>query len=195
MRKFYFTVLFFCVVMQLYAQKPASGNGILYWSQNRELTFADFKGTPSQHDTTLHQVSTAISVHKLSAIITGIDVQLLTRDDKTTFTIRAAMKQNLSWLKDTGDSILLKHEQGHFDICEINARLLRRDIKTSKSLSQAREIYERISAKEEEEHDRYDVDNTYANGGITKEWNDFIATKLKELELYKNPVVTMPFNK
>lgn len=195
MSKFHLTVFFVCVVMQLYAQKPESGNSILYWSQNRELTFADFKGKPSRHDTTLQQVSTSMSVHKLSAIITAIDVQLLTRDDKTTFTIRAAMKQNLSWLKDTGDNILLKHEQGHFDICEIYARLLRRDIKTAKTLSQAKEIYERVSLKEEEEQNRFDVENMYANGGITKEWKDYIATKIKELELYRNPVVTMPFNK
>lgn len=183
-----------CIFCKLYSQIQ-NGDDILNWSQSHRLTFEDFKGKPTQSDTTLHELTPKMLTHKLGAIIKSIDVHLLTERNKTTFTIQAGMKQDLSWIKDYGDTIELKHEQGHFDICEIYARILRRDIKNAKSLSEAKELYEKTSEDEEAEQDNYDKDNTYQVGGITIEWEEKISNRLKELEAYKNPIVTLLIDK
>lgn len=129
--------------------------------------------------------------HKLGAIIKSIDVHLMTERCKTTFTIQAGMKQSLSWIKVYCDTIELKHEQGHFDICEIYVRILRRDIKNAKSLSEAKEIYEMTSADEKTKQDNYEKDNTYQGGGITSDWEEKISNRLKELDAYKNSVIRL----
>jgi hypothetical protein len=186
---------FFCIFFKVNSQTTTNDDDIIYWSQNHRLTFKDFKGTPTQSDTTLREASAKMLTHKLGAIIKSMDVHLLTERNKTTFTIQAGMKQSLSWIKDYGDTIELKHEQGHFDICEIYARILRRDIKNAKSLSEAKEIYEKISEEEEAEQDNYDKDNTYKAGGITSDWKEKIFDRLKELEAYKKPIVTLLIDK
>ena len=89
----------------------------------------------------------------------------------------------------------MNHEQGHFDICELYARVLRRDIRKAKSLAEAKDIYEKTIASEESEQDNYDEENTYGSGGITLEWKNKIAGNLKQLDLYKQIVVTLPIDR
>lgn len=185
---------FLCIFFSLHSQTPA-GNDIFYWSQNHRLTFKDFKGKPGRSDTTLREASPKMLTHKLGAIVTSIDVHFLNERNKTTFTIQAGMKQGSSWIKDYGDTIELKHEQGHFDICEIYARILRRDIKKARSLAEAKDIYEKTSADENAEQEQYDKDNTYQAGGITPDWEQKIYFLLNELDAYKNPVVILLIDK
>ncbi len=184
-----------CIFIKLNSQTAANNSDILYWSQNHPLAFENFKGKPTQSDTTLREASPKMLTHKLGAIIKSIDVHLLTEHNKTTFTIQAGMEQSLSWIKDDGDTAELKHEQGHFDICEIYARILRRDIKNAKTLSEAKEIYEKTTADEEAEQDNYDKENTYQAGGIIDVWKEKISNRLKELEAYKDPIVTLFIDK
>lgn len=194
-RRIQLIIICLCILCRLHAQVQDHNDNILYWSQDHRLTFDDFKGKPSHEDTTLRKASPDMLTHKLGAIIKSIDVKFLSERGKTTFTIRAAMKENLSWIKDHDDTIELKHEQGHFDICEIYARILRHDIKNAKSLSEAKEIYEQTAINEEAEQDNFDKENTYQAGGITTEWNEKIARRLEELDAYKNPVVILSIGK
>jgi hypothetical protein len=105
------------------------------------------------------------------------------------------MKKASSWIREYGDTITLKHEQGHFDLCEVYARILRRDIRRATSLSKAEAVYKSVSAAEEAEQDRYDKENTFRSGGIMPLWREKIALRLKELEAYKNPVVELTIRK
>ena len=190
-RKFKVLVSCICFCTALNSQPVHPDNGIIYWTKTSRLIFSDFQGKPGQEDTTLYEASSKILTHKLGSIIKSIDVHLVTESGKTTFTIYAGMKKNLSWIKDYGDTISLKHEQGHFDICEIYTRIFRRDVKNAKSLSEAKAIFDKVSTDEELEQDNYDKDNTFQLGGITKNWSEKIITRLKELEPYSNSVVTL----
>ena len=182
------------IYVKVSAQVLQQGDEILYWTKNNQLTLDDFRGLPSREDTILSGVSTKNMTHKLGAIIKGIDVLIKTEQGKTVFTIRAGMKKNLSWIKNYGDTISLKHEQGHFDICEIYARILRRDIKRAKSLSEAKEMFEKTTSDEEIEQGNYDKVNTFQSGGITPNWKQKILNRLKELESYKKAVVVVPID-
>lgn len=184
-----------CFFNALHSQTIQQNDDILYWTKKHRLTFVDFKGKISLEDTALHEGSTKMLTHKLGAIVKSIDVRLVTERGKTVFTINAGMKKESSWIKDYGDTVSLKHEQGHFDICEIYARILRRDIQKVKSLSEAKEMYDKIATDEESEQDKYDKENTFQLGGITTDWSEKIINRLKELESYHNPIVTLTIDK
>lgn len=171
---------------QLYSQARPD-DSILYRSQQKALTLADFRGKPKTDSTTDSQRSP----HKHGTIITGIEVRLLTERGKTTFTILVGMNRNLSWIREKDDAVTLRHEQGHFDICEIYARILRKELRKVKSLAQARKVYNRVLVEEEKEHDKYDEENTFERGGITDAWRDAINVKLAELDVFTNPTIVI----
>jgi len=193
-KKLTITILCVCFLNTVSAQ-VIQDSDVLFWTKDHRLTFADFQGKPAKEDTALHGAPGNILTHKLGSITKSIDVRVMPERGKTMFTIRAGIKKKLSWIKNDGDTLSLKHEQGHFDICEIYARILRRDIREAKSLSQAKEMFNRVSSEEEMEQDNYDKENKFPAGGITTEWKQKISNHLKELEQYISPGVTLMIDK
>jgi hypothetical protein len=193
--KLQLTLILVLVFLQVRSQSPNSDFDLIYWSEGKLLTFSDFKGRPYEGDTTSHEAGNNIQKHKLGAIVKSIDVHLLTEKSKSTFTIRAGMNRAMSWIQNFNDTAILKHEQAHFDICEIYARILRREITKASNLSNAKEIYDKISSQEEAEQDNFDQANAYEGGGITIDWTEKIKKQLKELEGFKDAIVILPFDK
>lgn len=191
--KMVFVILCFCMFKNTNAQTPVNADDIIFWSKNYRLQFTDFKGAPTQQDTTM-QKNAAMLTHKLGSIKESIDVHVDKQNGKTVFIVNAGMKRNESWIKNDGDTLTLRHEQGHFDICEIYARMLRRDLLKAKSVTEAREMFDNAANAEADEQDKYDADNTFQNGGISAEWGANIASRLNELGQYDNNTVTLPFN-
>lgn len=165
----------------------------VFWSAERRLTFNDFQGHPDKKDTTLHSTSPAFQSRNLGSIVTSIVVYPSKGEKKTTFAIYAVISKSRSWILGKNDKELL-HEQGAFDLCEIYARMLRREIKKTKSVAEAHNLYDKITAEEADEQIRYDKENTYENGGITAPWKEKIATRLKELEIFSRPIVILQYN-
>lgn len=187
-------LLFTSVISLCMSMKPGStrqDDDTIYWASNHRLTFADFKGNSFNKDSGLQDSNSVSTTHRLGTISKSIDVKLNTKAGKTTFKIYAGMKRNLSWIKFENDTITLKHEQGHFDICEIYARILRSKIKNATSLATAKKLFETISDEEDIEHNKYDGENTFQSGGITPYWKDKITRRLKSLEPHQNPVVSI----
>ena len=178
--------------LSLYAQKDSN---ILLWKKDYRLHFKDFQGKPSAEDTAIRYASDNLMSHKLGAILTSIQVDYITERGKTVFTIHAGMKKNESWLKDNKDSISLSHEQGHFDICEIYTRQLRRDIQNATTLAEARMIFDQATENEAKEQIQYDKENNYNVGGISPSWFLRINARLKELEKFSSPIVTLAIGK
>jgi hypothetical protein len=169
--------------------------GILFWNKNFRLGFDNFKAVPTVNDTSMIRTGKIYSAHRLGVISKSIDVKLINKGGKTTFTIYAGMNQNQSWIRNTGDTVTLKHEQGHFDICEIYARMLRKEIKNAKSLTEAKEIFDKISDDENIEQDAFDNENSFQLGGVTAKWQKFIKEKLIALDAYQNPIIILPIYK
>lgn len=167
----------------------------LFWNKNYRLGFSDFKGSPTEKDTALTRTDEKFYTHTLGAISKSIDVKLVNKNGKTTFTIYAGMDQFNSWIKNPDDSITLKHEQGHFDICEIYARLLRKEIRQVKTLDEARLLYDKISNDENLEQDNFDNENHFDKGGIIPKWQQSVKERLEALKAYENPVVVVPMYK
>ncbi|MEP6713513.1 MAG: hypothetical protein ABJA37_13900 [Ferruginibacter sp.] len=195
MRKSFLFIIGLCFLMIFMSAKTQTDNGKIYWNSAYRLSFSDFKGSPTQEDTLLRKVDSLNATHKLGAISKSLDVQLTTKSGKTIFKIYAGMEQFNSWIKNKNDSISLKHEQGHFDICEIYARILRKEIKKAKTLAEANSMFTKISDDENYEQDKYDNENTFESGGITNNWKENIKKRLNELGAYQEPVVTLPIYK
>lgn len=171
---------------------PNSDNK-LYWTKNKRLSFSDFLGIPDKQDA-LNEF-TKNNTHTFGTITKSIDISYQTQKGKTVFTVYAGMDKKLSWIRNDGDTITLKHEQAHFDICEIYARKLRRDLKKVKSLSEAKELYNNASADEDAEQNNFDKENTFISGGLTLQWEEKIKMSLDSLELHNKPIVIIPVYK
>ncbi|GAA4333968.1 hypothetical protein [Flaviaesturariibacter amylovorans] len=186
MRKLLFA-LAFGAALSGHAQN--SSDDRLFWRADQRLSFSDFNGTPKASDTAVTTSATGARSHRRGSINKSIDISLATQPDKTMFDIRAGMKRNSSWMRDRTDSVTLAHEQGHFDICELYARMLRRDIKKARNMQQARKMFDDAMKAEEAEHDRFDKENTYEAGGITAAWAQDLSTRIAALDAFANPVV------
>lgn len=185
-----------CLLVLPAAQGQSQPATILFWTEGQRLSFDDFKGKPKKIDTASKETSSPGALtHKLGTIVTALDVLVRTERGKTTFTIRAAMDQRRSFIRNKDDAISLRHEQGHFDIAEIHARILRREIRKAKSLQGSEAIYNRIMEAEEKEHAAYDKANTFMLGGITDNWHQKIIKRLQALDAYTQPKVVVPIDK
>jgi hypothetical protein len=172
--------------------KKKTGDEIIFLQPGKRLSFSDFKAAGKMGNSIN---DTPANIHKFGVIVKGIDVQLVTENNKTIFTIYAGMIPRLSWIKNQGDSITLNHEQGHFDICEIYSGRLRRDIRKVASMAEAKILYNKLSVEEEAEQDIYDKENLYSNGGITPGWRKKIERDLLFLKQFQQPVIEISFIK
>lgn len=99
-----------------------------------------------------------------------------------------------SWTRVRTEEILY-HEQGHFDLTEIYARLIRKDFtekkfseKTvSKEIKQIFELYENALVKAQQDYDK--ETEHHKNKENQRSWNKKIRTNLKKLEKYSNPEI------
>ena len=163
---------------------------ILVWDENRLLTWDDFKGKPAK---------------RFSAASTNYDTYKNTEEigHKTQVKVEAVFLCNKSWKRTSWISDeILEHEQKHFDIVELYARKLRRDIKaltyTSYEDVKAKtdSLYDLMDKELDVYQDKYD-DETDASmdGNKQREWNKKIAEQIKALSAYKNTTFMVPYSK
>lgn len=98
------------VLVSLFSVIPIDDN-LIDWSPGRKLTWTDFKGTPNP------------SSPNAALTNSSINVEFGFNGKGMTHSIKCRFNKSLSWGRIRNDYIL-KHEQGHFDIAEIHARLL-----------------------------------------------------------------------
>ena len=92
--------------------------------------------------------------------------------------------------KDTNNLELLRHEQIHFDIVEVYARLCRRELKTldlpcskMQSLQTMVKYYRLMQHAENEKYDK--ETNHYNNKEEQERWSKDVARRLVELAIYR----------
>lgn len=156
----------------------------IFWTNHRILTFKDFKGNPFGDEEYAD-----ILDYVLAKISKSIVVQSKSYGDVIKLKVYAAMYREDSWIKNPTDSASLRHEQGHFDLCEVYARQLRKELAYAQSVDHAKRIFDKISGKEQEEQNKYDNDNQGTKEGISKQWRENLDKRLRESDAYKDPVI------
>lgn len=107
--------------MSTFKYKPETKQDtIIYWNENRKLTWDDFKGAPPSDTMSIYGAATTST----------ITIDYVCNDTILVYLIRAWFSKNKSWVREKGKTPeILRHEQLHFDITELYARKIRKSHK------------------------------------------------------------------
>lgn len=154
--------------------------GYVYWG-SRQLEWTDFQGnipSDSKFDALTHSI--------ISMDFQGEGVIL-------EFEILSIFDPTKSWKKEGVDNYILKHEQGHFDITEYYARVLRKKLKTTKYKSietigdEVRSLFNESFDSANKLQVKYDKETGHSvNRRKQKKWNRKIRRMLKSTNAYRN---------
>lgn len=149
---------------------------LLDWDANRKLTWADYKAKPDLNSDAAAS-TTSILVISYNISSTGF-----------TYKIECRFSQTRSWgLHKT--EYILSHEQGHFDIAEIFARKLHKQMSEYRFNKRTYQkdldkIYEDVVREKEKMQNDYDRETNHSiNKEKQAEWLQNIRQLLEE---YKN---------
>lgn len=153
-------------------------NNNIQWSKNNLLTWSDFKGN-------------FVSGNYEAAIHTDI---AFGKNFKGEWSIWAYFNQNNSaYIQDTS-SYILQHEQYHFNISEVQARLLRKYVieqKINMQSYQFETLFKQTKSELINTQRKYDEQTNHSlNKLIQLQWQTNIDKQLKELEVYENSIIS-----
>jgi hypothetical protein len=151
----------------------------LSWSYSRPLTWDDFLCEPKRNTDAVALTSTALGIAYNAS------------NGKLHYEITCNFSKIKSWgiLKT---SYILAHEQGHFDITEIYARILHRELLSYKFTRRTfrqdvNQIYDRVVKEKEAFQLMYDSQTDHSrNKKVQQEWLDKIQGLLTETEPYSD---------
>jgi hypothetical protein len=152
---------------------------LLNWNASRKLTWADYKASPNPNSDAAASTTTYL----------GIDYNI--GSTNFSYKIESRFSKTRSWgLHKT--EYILSHEQGHFDIAEIYARMLHKKMSeyhfNRKTYDKdLRKIYEEVTKEKEKTQNEYDGETRHSiNKEKQAEWLKKIEKMLRELEDYSD---------
>lgn len=170
-----------------HAQESDTVNNYIYWSDDYRLVWTDFEELPQRY-----------SEHAAYSVV-GYESRFDMNADRYKAVIRTYFDRNESWSKNW-ISILLNHEQGHFDLAELYGRKFRKKVKEAMETDNISvEKFKRMSDEaikllEEAQHE-YDVATNYSiDFRAQKKWNERIQQELKQLEEFADPQIVVSRN-
>lgn len=187
LKKLFFVFLFFPILLSISKCDADQKEKRIAWSSDNQLTWDDFKGKVDKKDET-YKAKTYVKVTSFHEVY----------DNNIVLNVTCKFNQSISWSKSKTESWdLLKHEQLHFDICELMARNIRKEFSEHKSYQLSatwdtlQNIYDfyfpdsltKLNIKYDKETD---------HGTIIDEqrrWEKFIDRELRKLNHYSDTVV------
>lgn len=148
------------------------------WRSDRRLSWDDFRGRPDRSNPMDALTESGISF-SWTCDWSGFDVE-----------IYALFDPGKSWIKGKPTRSLLAHEQGHFDITEIHARLMRKAFaETRNPCSLGRNGIDRIAQKyfklSHQVQNQYDRETDHSEDSYAQaRWEKRIKAQLEDLEAY-----------
>jgi len=161
--------LFLVFILSAFLVKDDSH--LIEWSASRKLSWSDFKAAPDP------------SSSNAALTNSSIFLDLGYNDTKLTYSIRCRFNPLRSWGR-IKDDYILNHEQRHFDISEIHARMLHKGLKhyvfRSKTVNEdTQKIYQGEMQRHVEMQQQYDRETNHSlNSDKQKEWNNRIDSLL-----------------
>jgi replication initiation and membrane attachment protein DnaB len=161
----------------------ASEKEKIEWSEAYKLSWSDFKGEPKQSSGYIASTNSGISF----SYSYGFKYDELVLD----YEVKSNFYPKLSWyIPSLVTKNTLKHEQTHFDISEIHARLLRKRISETPFTKQVKieieSIYNQIEIERRAMQNQFDEETDHSNIRDKEiAWEKFVAQQLKELDDWK----------
>jgi predicted secreted Zn-dependent protease len=170
---FFISLLF--IANASFAQRKE--DDLIKWNATQKLSWSDYKASPNTESDAAASTTTYL----------GIEYKISSSNFK--FKIESTFSKKHSWgLHKT--EYILAHEQGHFDIAEIFARKLNKEMKAYQFKKQTYQkdldkIYNDILDAKEEMQNSYDEETNHSiNKEKQKQWFSRIALLLKEYEMH-----------
>lgn len=178
--------------------KSQQQNDTIKWEKSArgKLQISDFKHAPDKH-------SEFAAMSYISR-----PVLWFTRKDTLYIKLVCAFIRSNSWFnQEKGDAkhnaTLLLHEQGHFDITEIEIRKIKKwffdhaGTITRKNFNQIVDKYiDELSDYVTERNNRYDKETSYSTDEKKQqEWSEDLAGELKEFEMYEDDYIVVPLRR
>jgi hypothetical protein len=148
---------------------------IIPWQGQRKLSWDDFLSSPQKQGEAVASTSTSL----------GISYQV--KNGELTYTITCNFSKKKSWGILKTDYILA-HEQAHFDITELHARKLYKELyhyefNPDTFKKEIAAIYERIVDEKEAMQEAYDKETDHSRRKkLQSDWLDRIDTLLTDTE-------------
>jgi hypothetical protein len=166
------------LVLSESTQKDSEEESIIIWNNIDRLTWEDFTGPPN--DTSISTASCATSIYFKYRF---------TEYGRIVFYIYSYFLKNDSWVKSNEKSSwILSHENLHFDITEIFARKLRKEVSSfsfskDRIYQQSDSILEIIIEELSVFQSLYDSETSHSKNYKAQDiWNEKINNLLKSLE-------------
>ncbi len=183
--KFRFFILLSSLIL-FFSFKQKTEKEMILWKENQPLTWDDFKGKPER---------------RFAAASTSYDI--LKTVNKNSVEIKAVFFTQSSWKKTSWiNDQVLAHEQKHFDIVELYARKLRKQIKETKFTSfedlktKVESLYDVNDKEMDKYQDLYDEETDGSmNGDQQRAWQAKIMKEIKALDVYKEITIQISFEK
>ncbi len=150
----------------------------LPWQEARKLTWDDYKKAPESDSHYAAITSSGIWYSMSGEIVNG---EVSVRSD-----IVCYFYPRNSWYKyDLASPNLLAHEQLHFDITELHARILRQKVAafnfTKDAQAEMKQLYNEVTAQLKEYQDQYDTETNYSmNKEKQQEWQEKVKKELEK---------------
>ena len=173
--------LFLIVLFSYYLPSAAQSNNedIINWNENQKLSWADYKG----------KAKTGSDAAASTATYLGIEYNF-TRNGFD-YKITCSFSKSKSWGLHKTDYILA-HEQGHFDIAEIFARKLNKQMSEyvfnkNTFKDDLKKLYLSLTDEKDAFQNKYDEETNHSINQVRQtEWLKKIDDLLKELKAYSN---------
>ncbi len=176
----FLTILF--LAFQLFVPSSNEGEKIV-WNENYKLTWADFKGKPK------------VGYGYVASTSSGISFSYSYSEKNGRINFEATVKSNFypenSWyIPSEASKYILKHEQTHFDISELHARMLRKKISettfSKKIKKEIEALYDDAEEKRREMQHLFDDESDHSK---IKEkelaWETYVTKQLQIYERWK----------
>ena len=155
----------------------------IVWNENERLSWSDFKAT--------HRLGVSYVASTSSGI--SFSYSYFERDEliDLNITVHSNFYPKKSWVNPKeASAYILAHEQAHFDISEIHARILRKKISettfSKKIKKELATLYSSVNNDRETMQELFDEESNHSKiKGKEVEWEAFIKQQLKTYDRWK----------
>lgn len=170
------------ILVLLIAQVTFAQDKELPWRKDFKLTYTDFEAIPNKN----HPYA-AITYSGMSY---GFSAEVVNGEVSVDYEVKCFFVANKSWMKmHLADENLLAHEQLHFDITELFARKLRKQLSkmtfTENVKAEIRAAYKEQHEAKKQYQNLYDEETNHSKRiKKQKEWEVKVANELAALEKF-----------
>lgn len=178
--KVHLVFIFLLFSLFLNAELPPYGSKMyktfFVWDENRKLNWQDFQG------------KAIANASEAAMTASSIEFSYAVKGNEITWIVTPKYYPKISWSKiDMQSDYVLKHEQLHFDITELYARLFRQrlseNVKSAKDIEKLKKISKQIIEEWQQEEIDYDKETNHSiDEKKQSEWNLNVAERLTNLK-------------